>query len=125
MSRQIDPPPRVDDLAAGFAGRYTPEPVPTPTQAPRRRQKPAPQVDSDVTTSRASDVEQSGRVERPVAYTLRLTHDESDQLNGLARSLRRVAGRQVDQSEVLRALIDLADADGNPVSQALRERLTP
>jgi hypothetical protein len=46
-----------------------------------------------------------------VQYTLRLSYDESDQVAGLARGLRRDLGRVVDQSEVLRALADLATTE--------------
>jgi hypothetical protein len=65
----------------------------------------------------------SSVVSRPVQYTLRLSLDESDQLNDVARRLRRTLGRLVDQSEVLRVLVALAATD-DQVRACLVERLT-
>ncbi len=60
---------------------------------------------------------------RPVQYTLRLSYDESDSLGNLVRTLRRTLGRPVDQSTVLRALIELAGQDQN-LADSLTRHLT-
>ena len=49
--------------------------------------------------------------ERPVQYTLRLSYDESDDLDALARALRKRRGRATASSAVLRGLVALAEAD--------------
>lgn len=49
--------------------------------------------------------------ERPVQYTIRLSYDESDDLDSLARALRKRRGRSTASSDVLRGLVALAKDD--------------
>lgn len=62
---------------------------------------------------------------RPVQYTLRLSYDEAEKWWDAGISpldQRRDLGRVVDQSSVLRALLDLAAADPD-TRTALTDRL--
>jgi hypothetical protein len=101
MSRKdVGPAPAIDDLDAGMSSRYT-----TPPAASGHRR--------GATSSRAHELTSSPPVQpaRPVQYTLRLSYAESDRLNSVARGIRQTLGRHVDQSELLRALVELAAVD--------------
>lgn len=81
------------------------------------------QVGTPVTSSRGrgavSSRAQSPEVQRPVQYTLRLSYDESDDLDTVARSMRKKLGRTVASAEVLRGLV--AEVRNDP---ELLDRLT-
>jgi hypothetical protein len=61
---------------------------------------------------------------KPSKYTLLLDQDDALTLDQLALTLRRRTGRPVDKSEILRALIRLADTDP-AVSDGLTKSLSP
>lgn len=60
--------------------------------------------------------------ERPVQYTLRLSYNESDDLEDLARALRTRRGRSTANSDVLRRLVALAK-DNPDLQQCLAVEL--
>ncbi|MEV8107093.1 hypothetical protein [Streptomyces sp. NPDC088135] len=59
---------------------------------------------------------------KPSKYTLLLDQDDALTLDQLALTLRRRTGRPVDKSEILRALIRLADTS-DPINEALAKTL--
>lgn len=59
----------------------------------------------------SSQAQHQQQEERPVQYTLRLSYDESDDLDGVARALRKRRGRSTANSDVLRGLVALAKDD--------------
>lgn len=64
---------------------------------------------------------------KPSKYTLLLDQDDALTLDQLALTLRRRTGRPVDKSEILRALIRLADVDdqvAEHLARALDRRTT-
>lgn len=82
-------------------------------------------TENELTSSQAHEPVSSDpppEVTRPVQYTLRLSYDESDELDTLARQLRKDAGRSVASAEVLRGLISEAAADDDLLHR-LRARL--
>lgn len=75
---------------------------PPPATAPPQVSEPRRH---DVTTPVRRDVETS------VAYTLRLTTDESLRLDDLVTAVRRHTRRRTDRALILRTLISLAETD--------------
>lgn len=59
--------------------------------------------------------------ERPVQYTLRMSYDESDNLDTVARALRKRRGRSTASSDVLRGLVALAKEDPELQQRLARE----
>lgn len=86
--------------------------------------------DSDGTTARRRNGTPSPRHDgtpspKPSKYTLLLDQDDALTLDQLALDLRRRTGRAVDKSEILRALIRLADTQpdiGDAVAATLDRR---
>lgn len=80
---------------------------------------------TETTTPRAhepvSSQAQQQQEERPVQYTLRLSYDESDDLDGVARALRKRRGRSTANSDVLRGLVALAKEDPELQQRLARE----
>lgn len=54
-------------------------------------------------------------------YTLRMSYDESDQLDTVARALRKRRGRSTASSDVLRGLVALAKEDPELQQRLARE----
>lgn len=106
----------VSALLSGLSGRFTGE---TADQRP-----------GDGTTAERQDgttaaVPEQPAPAKPSKYTLLLDQDDALTLDQLALALRRRTGRAVDKSEILRALIRLADQDDrvtDTVARALDRR---
>ncbi|MFJ1561302.1 hypothetical protein [Streptomyces mirabilis] len=106
----------VNALLTGLSGRFTGE---TPDQ------KPGDGTTAERHDGTTADVSERSGAARPSKYTLLLDQDDALTLDQLALTLRRRTGRPVDKSEILRALIRLADADGrvaDDVARALDRR---
>ncbi|TLQ38606.1 hypothetical protein [Streptomyces marianii] len=109
----------VSALLTGLSGRFTGE---TADQRP-----------DDGTTAQRQDgttaaAPQAPAPAKPSKYTLLLDQDDALTLDQLALSLRRRTGRAVDKSEILRALIRLADQDDrvtDTLARALDRRTNP
>ncbi|MFF3558395.1 hypothetical protein ACFYXL_33840 [Streptomyces tsukubensis] len=102
----------VNALLTGLSGRFNGE---TPDQKPH-----------DGTTAERRNGTTAPAV-KPSKYTLLLDQDDALTLDQLALTLRRRTGRPVDKSEILRALIRIADQDDrvtDTVARAL-DRRTP
>ncbi|WP_331731871.1 hypothetical protein OG968_36175 (plasmid) [Streptomyces althioticus] len=100
----------VNALLTGLSGRFTEE---TADQRP------------DDGTTAATPEPPAPAPAKPSKYTLLLDQDDALTLDQLALTLRRHTGRAVDKSEILRALIRLADQDDrvtDTVARALDRR---
>lgn len=109
----------VNALLTGLSGRFTEEP-------------PGQQADDGTTAQRhngtTAAVPEQPATAKPSKYTLLLAPDDALALDQLALDLRRHTGRAVDKSEILRALIRLADRDdhvADTVARALDRRPDP
>ncbi|MFF5107458.1 hypothetical protein [Streptomyces sp. NPDC000134] len=101
----------VNALLTGLSGRFGGE---TADQRP-----------DDGTTAQRQDgttaaVPEQPAPAKPSKYTLLLDQDDALTLDQLALALRRRTGRAVDKSEILRALIRLADQDDRVIDTVAR-----
>lgn len=83
------------------------------TGAPTEHARVSPQAHDPVASQAHEPVSSRAQQQedRPVQYTLRLSYDESDDLDAVARALRKRRGRSTANSDVLRGLVALAKQD--------------
>jgi hypothetical protein len=79
--------------------------------APAAAATTAPEPESaEAVTPRRRDPE-TAKTSPPVSYTLRLTADESMAADELLLAARRLSGRRLERSDLIRALLELTAQD--------------
>ncbi|MGK5501341.1 hypothetical protein [Streptomyces sp. URMC 125] len=123
---------RVSDLLSGLSGRFGTETAghssDDGTTADRSNGKTASRHNGTTAPAQEPAQEPAPAPAARSKYTLLLDQDDALTLDQLALDLRRRTGRPIDKSEILRALIRLADthpATAHALGAALDRRTTP